>query len=121
MPQSPRSAAKFTARAIPACHSCSGRHLRVPIWFHDYRWQSQAEGCAGSDDGIELHRAIVPLHDLISLRQADSASTFVALGGEVEFKNLLLRFGGNAATLVLHLGENHLVIAPRLQSERATL
>ena len=62
-------------------------------------------------------RAIVPLHDLVGLRQADSASPFVALGGEIEFVDFLLRFGRNAAALVEHFGENRFAIAPRLQSE----
>src|SRR5216684_9287981 len=96
----------------------SHRHLRLAIWFRDRCWQAQAERGAGSDDGIELHRAIVPLHDLVGLRQPDSAAAFVALGGVVEFEDFFLRFGRNAAALVQHFGENHFLIAPRLQRER---
>src|SRR5256886_302946 len=108
------SKALILACSIPAPNSCSHRHLRLAIWFRDHRRQAQAERRAGSDDGIELHRAIVPLHDLVGLRQTDSASTFVSLGGEVEFENFLLGFGRNTAALVLHFCENHFVIAPRL-------
>jgi hypothetical protein len=81
-PDASRAIERVTYRTRNATLS-SGSQLFAVIRFRYRRWQPQAERRAGSDDGIELHRSIMPLHDLIGLRQADSASTFVALGGEV--------------------------------------
>src|ERR1700677_392974 len=59
----------------------------------------------------------MPLHDLVSLRETDSASTFGALGGVVQFKDFLLRFGRNAGALIKHLGNNRFILAARLHRE----
>src|SRR6202021_3255769 len=111
-------------RSQPATQSSaarSGRYLLIlfSIWFCSHCGQAQAEGCAGADDGIEVHRTVVPLHNLISLRQADSAAPFIALGGEIEFENFLLRIGRNAASLINDFGKNHVVVAPRFDGRRS--
>ena len=41
---------------------------------------------------LEVHRAVVPLQDLIGLSQSDAAAFF--LGGEVEFENLVVQIFG---------------------------
>ena len=59
----------------------------------------------------------MPLHDLVGLRQTDSASAFLALGRVVELEDFFLRFGRNATALVAHLGENRFAFAPRFFDE----
>src|ERR1017187_10454371 len=108
MPGSPRLAVKLSFRlAPPRLPRVQAIIILAAVWFRYRRRQPQAERGARSDDGTELHRAIVPLHDLVGLCQPDSAAAFVALGGVVEFENFLLCCGRNAAALVQHFGDNH--------------
>src|SRR5579863_6204959 len=58
---------------------------------------------------LKVHRAIMPLQNLIGLGEADSTAFFFC--GEVELENFVPHVFGNSTTLVLNLGEDHIVFA----------
>ena len=74
--------------------------LRAPASLKDSDAQlHQAAGAGGRSCpglcGFEVNRTVMPLHNLIGLGQPDSAAAF--LGGEIQFKNLVLCVRRNAA------------------------
>ena len=53
---------------------------------------------------IQIHRAVVPLQNLIGLRQADAAAVF--LGREIKFEDFVVHILRDSAALVANLGDN---------------
>ncbi len=51
----------------------------------------------------------MPLHDLVSLGEADSAAFL--FGGEVKLKNFVLDLRGDAAALVADFGDDDVLVA----------
>src|ERR1700722_6887313 len=80
---------------------------------------AKAEGGAFACGGLEFHGAVMPLQDLISLRQANAAAVF--FGGEVEFENFVLHFRRDAGTLVADFGDGGIFFTIRLDGELAAL
>src|SRR5882762_491475 len=80
---------------------------------------AQAEGGALAVEGFEVHRAVMPLQNLVGLCEADATPVFLC--GEVELEDLVLDFFRNAATCVADLGENHALITPGADGKLAAL
>src|SRR5580704_6351069 len=81
--------------------------VKVGAWFAQR--QDQAERRSVSVHRYEIHRTIVPLHDLVSLRQADSAAAL--LGSEIQLEDFFLEFRPNAPTYVSNLSDGLVFLA----------
>src|SRR5580698_5984151 len=68
---------------------------------------------------FEFYRTVVPLQDLVSLRQADAVAVF--LGGEIKLKDFVLYILRNACTLIANLGNRRIIVAARRKSELASV
>ena len=70
---------------FPSLRSGSHLSLLVAVWFaiairlRSGRWQMQVESRSRSNRGIEIDRTIMPLHDLVGLRQSDSTLSGIPL------------------------------------------
>src|SRR5712671_850696 len=72
---------------------------------------TEAEGCSHAFRRLEFHRPVMPLKDLISLRQADAVTLF--LGGEVKLKNFILHILRDASPLIADLSDYSIFLAMR--------
>src|SRR5882672_9985970 len=74
------------------------------------QWQEQLEGSAASFRRLKVNRSIVPLHDLVGLRQPNPAATL--LGGEVEFEDFFLQVLGDTRTFITNFSDHHVLLPP---------
>src|ERR1700730_5530392 len=96
---------KASSMSIPALYSCRVRGAfgtalgRLP----DSR-NMKAENGSASLGRFEVYRSVMPLQDLIGLRQTDAAA-FI-LGCEIEFENILVHVLRNPSTLIANFGND---------------
>src|SRR5215468_9098141 len=79
--------------------------------------QPQTEGGAIARGGFEVHRTVMPLHDLVSLGEADATAGF--LGSEIQLENLILDFWWDSGARVADLSHDRVVILFCRKRERA--
>src|ERR1700730_2377327 len=94
----PQNSCDCNSLPVLASRRCFLQSIRPRL---DQR-QTQAKSRSLSRHRIEINRSVMPLQNLIGLRQPDSGPFF--LGGEIQFKNLVLGIRRNAVTLVENFG-----------------
>src|SRR5215469_14001005 len=80
---------------------------------------AEPEGGALAFGGLEVQRSVVPLQDLVGLRQADAAA--FRLGGEIQFEDFVLDLGRNPGAGVDDFGGDQSFMAAGADGERASL
>ena len=61
------------------------------------------------------------LHDAVDGGQAQAGTPAFFLGGEIQFENLVLSFGGNAAALIANFCDYHVIFAAGRNRELASI
>src|SRR5258708_9598161 len=96
---------------------CGCVRLRVNI--RRRQRYAKAECCSLALCGLKLHGTVMPLQNLVGLRQSNSVAFF--FGGEVELENFVLHLLSNAQTLIADFGNYNIFFAMCLDRQLSAL